>query len=340
MESITIFGLTFKINPIAFTIPFLNWDIYWYGILITVGFLLAVIFAAKNAKRFDLTFDQITDCLIIVLPIAIICARLYYMIFDGTPITQFFSFSSGHGFSGLAIYGGVIGTFVALFFVCKFKKINILDIIDITSLGFLIGQGIGRWGNFCNQEAYGAATGSSWFGMTGSIIEREMGKGVLVHPCFLYESVWCLLSFFIINKITKKRKFKGEAVLLYLAFYGFERTIVEGFRTDSLMLGNIRVSQLLSALLCIASVTALIIICKKINSKAENDKLSAASIITGEAPEVINETEEKAKLKEDTDIKTVKTQNEAFEETENKNDEKNKEKNKKENKKGNKEDLS
>ncbi len=257
MDYITIFGITIQLNPVAFTV--FGWDIYWYGILIAVGVLLALIYGMKNGERLGIKPDHIFDSFIIVLPVSILCARAYYIIFDSrSSFTEFFNFS-GHGFRGLAIYGGVIGAAITIFIMQRIYKFSLLAALDVTSIGFLIGQGIGRWGNFVNQEAYGTFTGSDWFGMTGNVILRETGSTQLVHPCFLYESLWCIAGFFLLHYFSKKRKFKGQIALMYGAWYGFERTVVEMLRTDSLMIGNtdIRVSSLLSAVLCLACISVL-----------------------------------------------------------------------------------
>ena len=208
---VTIFGIDLSLKPIAFSIPIGDgyWHIYWYGILIATGFLLALIYGIKNAKRFSIETDRMLDVVLIVVPIAILCARLYYVIFDGVKLQSFgdfFGFSDSSGFSGLAIYGGVIGAFLSGFLACKIRKVKILDMFDIAAIGFLIGQGIGRWGNFVNQEAYGSFTGSSWWGMQSDRTIMEMGEG-LVHPCFLYESIWCIIGFFLLHYFSKKRKF-------------------------------------------------------------------------------------------------------------------------------------
>ena len=168
---VTIFGIHLTVHPVAFSLPIgkNGWDIYWYGIIIATGFLLAIIYGSFNAKRFNLNFDKLLDVIIITVPVAILCARLYYVIFSDdhiSNISEFFGFSSGAGFSGIAIYGGVIGAAVCGTLLCRLKKINMLDALDLAALGFLIGQGIGRWGNFTNQEAFGSLTGSSFWGMT------------------------------------------------------------------------------------------------------------------------------------------------------------------------------
>lgn len=269
MESydVSIFGIDITLKPIAFTLPFGNgWDVYWYGIIIATGFLLALIYAYFNYKRFGLNLDRALDVILVTTPVAILCARAYYVIFDDKKLEsvgEFFGFGDNSGFSGLGIYGGVIGAFVTGFLMCKLRKVKFTDMFDIAALGFLIGQGIGRWGNFVNQEAYGALTGSSWWGMQSEITVKEMGEG-LVHPCFLYESIWCLTGFVVIHYLSKKRKFSGEVFLMYLAWYGFGRAIIEPLRTDSLMIGSFRVSCLLAILLCISSIIAIVVIRKKL----------------------------------------------------------------------------
>ncbi|MBR4122814.1 MAG: prolipoprotein diacylglyceryl transferase, partial [Clostridia bacterium] len=236
-----------------------------YGILIALGFLLAVLYALKNAKRFDLDVDRMLDVVLVTVPVAIFCARLYYVMFDGVKlqsIGDFFGLDGRSGLSGIAIWGGVIGAFFTGALMCKIRKVKILDMFDIAAIGFLIGQGVGRWGNFVNQEAYGDFTNSSWWGMESDRTIREMGEG-LVHPCFLYESVWCIIGFFLLNYFSKKRKFSGQLVLMYAAWYGFGRTIIEFLRTDSLMIGPIKVSVLVSLIACITAVVLLIYMNRK-----------------------------------------------------------------------------
>lgn len=271
--NVTIFGIDIVLKPIAFSIPIGDghWDVYWYGIIIALGFLLALIYGVTNAKRFGLDNDRMLDVVLVATPVAILCARAYYVIFDGEKLEsfgEFFGFGDSSGFSGLAIYGGVIGAFVSGLLMCKIRKIKFTDMFDLASMGFLIGQGIGRWGNFVNQEAFGSLTGSSFWGMQSERTVYELGEG-LVHPCFLYESVWCIAGFFIINRLSRNRHFSGETFLMYCAWYGFGRGFIEILRTDSLMLGSIKVSCLLAWLLCIASVTAIIIIRKKIKPEEE-----------------------------------------------------------------------
>lgn len=265
---VEIFGLHLTINPIAFTLPIgkNGWDVYWYGIIIATGFLLAVVYALiYNEKRFGINTDKMLDVVLVTVPVAILCARAYYVIFDGVPLTSikdFFGFGSSSGFAGIAIYGGVIGAFLCGALMCKIRKVNIFDMFDLAAVGFIIGQGVGRWGNFVNQEAYGTFTGSSWWGMQSTRTIYEMGEG-LIHPCFLYESVWCIIGFFVLNAIAKNRKFKGQVFLTYIVWYSFARFFIEMLRTDSLMIGKIRVSCLLSAFIFVAAGILLLVGLKK-----------------------------------------------------------------------------
>lgn len=262
--NVTIFGIHLKLSPIAFSIPIGSghWDIYWYGIIIATGFLLALIYGLKNAPCYGLNSDRMLDVILVATPVAILSARTYYVIFDGEKLNgigDFFGFGTSSGFAGLAIYGGVIGAFASGAVMCKIRKVKILDMFDVAAVGFLIGQGIGRWGNFINQEAYGAFTGSSFWGMQSEKTVSEMGEG-LVHPCFLYESIWCIAGFFILNHFSKKRRFSGEISLMYCVWYGFGRGFIELLRTDSLMIGNLKVSCLLSFLISIAAFSALAVL--------------------------------------------------------------------------------
>ena len=262
--NVTIFGIHLKLSPIAFSIPIGSghWDIYWYGIIIATGFLLALIYGLKNAPRYGLNSDRMLDVILVATPVAILSARTYYVIYDGEKhngLGEIFGFGTSSGFAGLAIYGGVIGAFAAGAVMCKIRKVKILDMFDVAATGFLIGQGIGRWGNFINQEAYGAFTGSSFWGMQSEKTVSEMGEG-LVHPCFLYESIWCIAGFFILNHFSKKRRFSGEISLMYCVWYGFGRGFIELLRTDSLMIGNLKVSCLLSFLISIAAFSALAVL--------------------------------------------------------------------------------
>ncbi len=252
--SFPILGENFKLDFKA-ELEIFGFQFHWYGIIIAVGFLLAVLYAIKRSKEFGLTEDNIIDMLICTVPIAIICARAYYVIFSWEDYKDNFIdvFKIWEG--GLAIYGGIIGSVIGLFIFSKWRKVKIGAIADVGGLGLLIGQAIGRWGNFVNREAYGVKTTVAWrMGLT-----NEWGT-FYYHPCFLYESIWNIIGFVILHFYSKKRKFDGEVFLLYLAWYGLGRAMIESLRTDSLYLfgSNLRVSQLV-AILCVIGAVAFIL---------------------------------------------------------------------------------
>ena len=255
MGAISFPNLGIELNPsrIAFTV--MGKDIYWYGIIIALGFVLAVCYAMFRAKTFGLNDDNILDMLFAAVPTAIICARLYYCIFywelyADNPISMLYIWEGG-----LAIYGGVIGAAVAVVLFCKIKKMPAGPLLDVGGLGLLIGQMIGRWGNFMNREAHGSVTDS--FLKMG--LADAAGNVTYYHPTFLYESVWNLVGFLALHFYAKRRKFDGEVFALYVAWYGLGRAWIEGLRTDSLYLfgTGIRVSQLL-AVVSFAAAAALI----------------------------------------------------------------------------------
>ena len=255
-------GFEFTINPVAFSIG--DSPVYWYGIIIASGLLLAVLYAWRSSKRFNVDASKLINCVLVGIITGIIGARLYYCFFEwdyyGKNPIEILYINEG----GLAIYGGIIGALAGGLTVAKFQKMKFLPILDIAMLGFLLGQGIGRWGNFMNQEAFGSVTDLPWGMMS------EATGGATVHPCFLYESLWCLLGFVLIHFYSKYRqRYAGQVFYTYLAWYGFERMIVEGLRTDSLYLPfqlfgmDIRVSQLLSAMLFAIGIIMLIVNIKK-----------------------------------------------------------------------------
>lgn len=248
------FGLRFTLDPIAFNVPGTQMGIYWYGVLITLGFILALVYGMKRAKRFSIDPDKLFDCVLITTPLAILGARAYYILFNpNITFAQFFEFQSG----GLAIYGAVITALVVGTVSCIIRKVNILSALDLMSLGFLLAQSIGRWGNFVNQEAYGTFTGSDWFGITGDRIIEDLGSAQLVHPCFLYESIWCMLGFIVLHFVSNKRKFNGQIISMYLVWYGFGRFFIEYLRTDSLFTGSVKVSMLLSGVMFVVGLILL-----------------------------------------------------------------------------------
>jgi len=257
MKEITFpqFNLKIEVNNIAFNIGGI--DIYWYAIFIVTAFIIAILGCKKDDGKYNVKFDTILELIIIVIPIAIISARLYYILFKiqyyiKNPI-EIFNIRNG----GLAIYGGLIGSVITIVIYCKKKNINVLDILDYVVPYLALGQSIGRWGNFFNREAHGIVT-DSIFRM--GIIEN--GKYIEVHPTFLYESVCSLVIFIILYNIKDKRKYKGQIAFIYLTTYGLVRAIIECLRTDSLMIGDFRVSQILSIILFV--IFGGILIYKKI----------------------------------------------------------------------------
>ena len=262
-------GIDFNLPSVAFSI--FGYQIHWYGIVIAFGFALAVLYGGRMAYKWKMSLDGMTDVLIFGTIFGIICARLYYVAFEWDYYSQHLNEIVAIWNGGIAIYGGIIGAIFGAAIGCKVGKINFLNLLDLGSLGLLIGQGIGRWGNFFNQEAFGTNTDTALFRMWSPKIRDTLiatadslaDKGITVdpntavHPTFLYESVWCLLSFVVLHiVVTRLRKFKGEIFMLYGVLYGAERMIVEGMRTDSLYIANttIRVSQLLSAIIVVVSL--------------------------------------------------------------------------------------
>ena len=240
------------------TLPFavLGKEIYLYGVVIALGFLLAILYGKKRCRSFGYDFDKVADALLWAVPLAIVCARIYYVVFywkEGgyaeNPISILYIWEGG-----IAIYGGIIGAAIGLILFSKVEKQKLTPYLDLMGLGLLIGQLIGRWGNFFNREAYGAET--DCFLRMGLL--DEAGAAHYWHPTFLYESVWNLIGFLLLHFFSKKRKYDGQVFLLYVAWYGLGRAWIEGLRTDSLWLGPIRVSQLL-ALVSFAAAAGILI---------------------------------------------------------------------------------
>lgn len=243
-------GFQFNINSVAFSIGSIN--VYWYGIIIGVAVLLAYIYAVREARRTGFDENIITDILLIGLPSAIIFARLYYVAFKwedySGDLMGIFRIWEG----GIAIYGAVIGAVVSALIYCFIKKVKFMRLADIAAPSLLIGQSIGRWGNFVNVEAFGTETDLPW--RMGIV---EAGEFIYVHPTFLYESLWNLAGLVLILSLRKRKPFTGFLFWLYLLWYGAGRFFIEGLRTDSLMLGNARISQIV-ALVCVI-VSAIVI---------------------------------------------------------------------------------
>lgn len=233
-------GLEFTLNRVACS-PF-GINIYWYGVIIAVGFLLAVVYANRRIVELGFNSDLLFDSLLCAIPCSIIGARLYYVAFRwdyyGAHLNELFSTRSG----GMAIYGGMIGALLAVALYGRYRKLSIPAMFDVAALGLLIGQLVGRWANFINAEAHGGET-DFFLGMT-------INGSAPVHPTFLYESLWNLLGFILLHCISKRfYRFRGQLFLSYLLWYGAGRFWIEGLRTDSLYLGStgLRISQLVSA---------------------------------------------------------------------------------------------
>ena len=248
-------GITVDPSPVAFTI--FGKEIYWYGIIIACGFLLAVLYMIYRAKTFGLTQDDVLDLVLWAVPIGVVCARLYYCVFywdlyRDNPISMLYIWEGG-----LAIYGGIIGGAITVLVLSRVKKIPPLVMLDNASMGVIIGQICGRWGNFMNREAHGSVT-DSFFKMG---LADAAGNITYYHPTFLYESVWNLVGFLGLHLF-----------LLYVAWYGLGRAWIEGLRTDSLYLFStgIRVSQLVAAVSFITAAGAIAFVLLKKKPKPEN----------------------------------------------------------------------
>ena len=247
-------GLGLELDPPS-TIQLGPLTIHFYGLIIAVGMLLAVLYASKRSKEFGLKEDDLIDGVLWVTPFAIICARLYYCIFEwdqyaSNPVSILYIWNGG-----LAIYGGVLGAVIGLCVFCKVRKIKATAMMDVVSLGLLIGQLVGRWGNFMNREAFGAPTDSF---LRMGLYNTATGAVEYYHPTFLYESLWNFVGFLLLHFLSKKRKYDGQVALGYVAWYGLGRAFIEGLRMDSLYWGPFRVSQVLAGISCVAAVAVLL----------------------------------------------------------------------------------
>lgn len=232
-------NLELEISRVAFTV--FGIKIYWYAIIMISAIILGILLLRKRDGLYNIKFSDIIDLLIFLIPISIISARIYYVLFNleyylANP-SQIFNIRNG----GLAIYGGIIGGAITCIVFCKKRKIDLINLLDIIAPALILGQAIGRWGNFVNVEAYGTETTLPW--RMGII---EAGKYLEVHPTFLYESIANFIIFCIIVRIKENRKFKGQVTCTYFILYSAIRFLIEGLRTDSLMFGSIRISQALS----------------------------------------------------------------------------------------------
>ncbi len=249
------------IDKIAFSIgPF---DVHWYAICILIGIMIAAIIGILEANRFGISTDDVLDGLIIIVPLSILGARLFYVLFELDKYDSFMDvLRIGNG--GLAIVGGIITAFVSALIFAKVKNINIFILFDIMAPGFLIAQSIGRWGNFVNQEAHGPKTTQEFLekvlGLPNFIVNQMNIRGVYYHPTFLYESVWNLIGFIIVIILRRVRLLKiGELFAIYMIWYGIGRFFIEYYRTDSLMIGNLKVNMLMGIGMIILGASIIIV---------------------------------------------------------------------------------
>ena len=279
-------GLSFHLNRVAFSIGGVH--IYWYGVCIAVGLCLALVFAFRHSIEFGVDPDGMVDVILIGVVLGIVSARAYYVAmapFKYESIWEMIAIRDG----GLAIYGGIIGGFLFGGLACKRRGVPVLPMFDLTAMGFLLGQGCGRWGNFFNQEAFGCNTTLPWgmFSETtraylmGSTVTAQSGvtidPNLPVHPTFLYESIWCFVGFLLLFRYIKKRKFNGDIALRYMIWYGAGRFWIEALRTDSLMLVpsiGLRASQLVAGIAVVVGVAAEIYFTHKFKDKPLMVKLA------------------------------------------------------------------
>ena len=273
-------GLEFELNPIAFSV--FGWDVHWYGVIIACGFLLAVAYCYWRAPRFGVDQEKLIDMLFFAVPLCIIGARAYYVIFNPAVC-----FNADGSFSlyntiaiwdgGLAIYGAIIMAILTVAVYCKVRRQNFWDYTDIGCFGVLIGQLVGRWGNFVNVEAFGGVTDLPWRMCSPSIADYLLQHGLVdeaayqqvldgtlgVHPTFFYESMWNLLGFILLVLIARKgRKFNGQLFLSYVVWYGVGRAVIEGLRTDSLYFfgTGLRSSQILGLASALVAIVVMAIV--------------------------------------------------------------------------------
>jgi phosphatidylglycerol:prolipoprotein diacylglycerol transferase len=272
-------GIVIPLNRVAFSVFAL--PVYWYGLIISFAFLLGTVLGIRHCKKYEIKKDDFLDLLMVAIPSAIVFARLYYVAFAWEDFKgNFFSILNLRT-GGLAIYGGVIGAILAAFVFTRVKKINTFQMFDFAVVYIPLGQAIGRWGNFVNQEAFGVNTSLPWGmrsettimeltrlqTMSASIGSWNIDPLLPVHPTFLYESLWNILVFVFLLHLRPKKKVEGEVFYMYMALYGLGRFFIEGLRTDSLMWGSFRVSQILAMIFFIVFMGVIAIKRKKMNIK-------------------------------------------------------------------------
>ena len=327
-SDITFPGLGLTVDPPrGFEIG--GFTIYFYGVIIALGLVLAVVYAMRRSKQFGLKNDDLLDGILWIVPLAIVCARAYYVFSEWDKYADNLGNIINLRNGGLAIYGGVIGAAVGVVVFAKFKKVSLRAVLDLVALGFLIGQCVGRWGNFMNREAFGSysdgflamripesylhisADASEAFlaqveQMKTAAIEGGYAGYIQVHPTFLYESVWNFVGFIGLHFLSKKRSYDGQIALGYVAWYGLGRALIEGLRMDSLYWGPFRASQLLAAVTCIAAVVVLLLMNLRkhdrqklfVNRVAAAAEAAAQEAAEETAEEEITEAEETVEAEE------------------------------------------
>jgi len=307
MEKTTVsfpgFGIPeFSVDPVAFRFnPFgffkSDIEVRWYGIIICLGMILACVYVYFRARKAGLTFDDVLDIALVIIPCGVIGARLYYVIMKPEAFHSFYDvIAIWEG--GLAIYGGVIGGGLALFGISKLKKLNVGQVFDMVAPAVMIGQICGRWGNFFNGEAHGVET--EIFCRMGLM---ENGEMIFVHPTFLYECLWNLLGFVLINLFYSKKKFDWQIFLEYITWYGFGRMLIEGLRTDSLYLGPWRVSQLVGFFCFAIGSVLLVYLFLKGRKYADADTVEYAGVYSKLTRKTI---EPKRKVSEEDEEKIIR----------------------------------
>ncbi len=315
-------GLNIPVNPILTKIGPI--DIHWYGIIIAVAFLIGGAILAKLSPVVGINADRSFDVLMGAFVGGVICARLYYVAFTWSyykdHMDEIFHIWEG----GLAIYGGLIGGVLTGLLVCRIRRVKALPMLDCAGMGLLVGQAIGRWGNFINMEAFGGNTTLPW-GMTSksitwylaSVAEELAAQGITVdpelpvHPTFLYESLWNVVGFFLILRfILPRRKFDGQVFLCYVFWYGLGRAWIEGLRTDSLMWGPFRVSQLV-AVVCAVLSLAIMVLCllrhktgklQPLYCTSEESALAVSGELYGKKPKQAEEPAQAAETNDDNSV--------------------------------------
>ena len=265
----------FELDRVALEIGSLK--VYWYGVIICFGIILGFAVAFMRMRKIGVTADDIADIALFSVPSAIIGARIYYVLAELESYDSFYEMIAIWN-GGIAIYGAVIGGVIAFTLVCRYKKKPLFKMYDCAAPGLILGQIIGRWGNFFNAEAYGIAESYDFLGKKFDIASfsennplRMTIDGMTVHPTFLYESLWNLVGFILMNVFFKKKTFDGEVLLWYLTWYGIGRCLIEGLRGDSLYLGNLRVSQLLAFICFVAGIAAIIVLRIKVYNERKKE---------------------------------------------------------------------